>query len=79
MSNDYNYFNRFNLKSEKEVNDLIDNLTKEQSLYFLIESVKYSYENGGYNLHESELISKCIRLLYSPPNIKSAENKKGDE
>lgn len=79
MTNEYNFFNRFNLKSEKEVNDLINNLTKEQSLYFLIESVKFAYENNIYKLHESELISKSIRVLYSPPNSESVENKKGDE
>ena len=44
MSNDYGFFNSFNLKTEKEVNELMNNLTKEESLYFLVESVKYSYE-----------------------------------
>ena len=73
MTNDYNFFNRFNLKTEKEVNELINNLTKEQSLYFLIESVKHSYEKGVFNLHESELISKSIRMLYSPPKQENNE------
>ena len=79
MTNEYNFFNRFNLKSESEVNDLLNRLTKEQSLYFLIESVKHAYENGVYTLHESELISKSIRLLHTPREVKNDENKKGDE
>lgn len=74
MTNEYNFFNRFNLKSEKEVNDLINNLTKEQSLYFLIESVRFSYEKGCYSLYESELISKSIRLLHTPREVKNDEN-----
>lgn len=71
MNNEYNFFNRFNLKSENEVSDLLNNLTKEQSLYFLIESVKYGYENGVYTLYESELISKSIRLLNTPREVKN--------
>jgi hypothetical protein len=73
MTNEYNFFNRFNLKSEKEVDELVNNLTKEQSLFFLIESVKHSYEKGLFNLHESELISKSIRMLYTPSKIKNDE------
>jgi hypothetical protein len=71
MSNDYGFFNSFNLKTEKEVNELMNNLTKEESLYFLVESVKYSYEKGLFNLHEAELMSKSIRMLYLPPELKN--------
>jgi len=73
MSNEYNFFGKFNVKTEKEVDDLINELTKQQSLYFLIESVKYSYEKGLFSLHESELISKSIRILYSPPKQENNE------
>jgi len=44
-----------------DLNSFIANLNREQSLYCLIESVKYSHSKGVFTLEESECISKSIR------------------
>lgn len=46
-----------------DIQNLIDGLTKEQALYILTKCVEYSYKNGIFNLIESEVVSKSIRLL----------------
>jgi hypothetical protein len=30
---------------------------------FLIHATKYAYERGVYNIGETEVLSKCIRIL----------------
>jgi hypothetical protein len=38
-------------------------MDKEHSIYLLVQAVKYAHESGVYSLGESEVISKCIRVL----------------
>ena len=47
----------------EDLDNFIVNLTKEQAMYCLIESVKYAHKKGMFNLEESELVSKSIRQL----------------
>ena len=75
----YKIFNIFTFKNDEEFQTLLDSLNKEQSIYFLINSVRYAHSNGLYSLEESELISKCIRKLYSPNETQSDVNEKRDE
>jgi len=35
---------------------------------FLIQAVEFAYERGAFNLVESEVVSKSIRILNSNPN-----------
>jgi hypothetical protein len=42
---------------------LLQTLTPEIATVFLIHAVKHAYERGVYNIGETEVISKCIRLL----------------
>jgi hypothetical protein len=44
-----------------DLNSFITNLNREQSLYCLIESVKYAHSKGVFTLEESECVSKSIR------------------
>jgi hypothetical protein len=75
----YNIFNLFTLKNDEEFQTLIDSLNKEQSIYFLVNSVKHAHRQGIYTLEESEIISKCIRKIYSPEIIQNDVNEKRDE
>ena len=75
----YNIFDIFKFKNDEEFQALLDSLNKEQSIYFLINSVKHANRQGVYTLEESELISKCIRKLYSPNENQSDVNEKRDE
>ena len=47
----------------EDIDNLIDNLTEEQSKFMLIRAVQMAYKNGLYSLTESELVSKSLRML----------------
>lgn len=51
-------------KSSKEVDELIENLTVEQSFYMLTQAIQYSHKLGAFSLQEGELISKSLRILH---------------
>jgi hypothetical protein len=56
-------FNSIPLLSEDHLDVLLQTMDKDSSLYVLIQAVKYGHESGVYSLGESEVISKCIRIL----------------
>ena len=47
----------------EDIENLIDNLTEEQSKFMLIRAIQMAYKNGLYSLTESELIYKSLRTL----------------
>lgn len=47
----------------EDIDNLIDNLTEEQSKFMLIRAVQMAYKNGLYSLTESEIVSKSLRVL----------------
>jgi hypothetical protein len=47
----------------EDIENLIDNLTEEQSKFMLIRAVQMAYKNGIYSLTESEIVSKSLRIL----------------
>lgn len=61
-------FNSINYAKEEDLSKFIENLNVDQSLYCLIQAVGYAYSKGIFNIHESEVISKSIRLITTPPN-----------
>jgi hypothetical protein len=56
-------FNTIPLTSEEHLDVIIQTMTKESALYILVQSVKYAHHNGLFTLAESEVISKCIRVI----------------
>lgn len=59
-------FNTIHYVSPQDLDKFITNLTKEQSLYCLIEGIKYAHSKGVFTLEESECISKSIRQFQLP-------------
>ncbi len=53
-----------------DVKSLIDNLTEEQSHYMIIKSLEFANSKGLFNLTESEIVSKSLRLLSSKYLVK---------
>ena len=49
-------------KSE-DVDLLIEHLTFEQSLFYVIQAIQYAHHSNLFSLQESELISKSLRVL----------------
>jgi hypothetical protein len=56
-------FNSIPLYTENHLETLLDTLDKERSIFLLIQAVKYAYHSNIYSIGESEVISKCIRVL----------------
>lgn len=66
-------FNSINYSKEDDLNKFIENLNPDQSLYCLIQAVGYAYSKGIFNIHESEVVSKSIRLITTPPSVSDEE------
>ena len=47
----------------EDIENLINNLTEEQSKFMLIRAIQMAYKNGIYSLTESEIVSKSLRML----------------
>ena len=47
----------------EDIENLINNLTEEQSKFMLIRAVQMAYKNVIYSLTESEIVSKSLRML----------------
>ena len=63
INSDKNIFNAIFYNSNEELNIFIDTMTHEQAIFCLIEACKKSYERGSFNMIESEIVSKSIRIL----------------
>ena len=56
-------FNKIVLQDETHLEVLLDTMDRERAIYLLVESVRYAYNMNAYTMGESEVISKCIRIL----------------
>jgi hypothetical protein len=55
----------------EDVDLIIDNMTFEQSLFYIMQAIQYGHHSNLFSLQESELISKSLRILNK--GIKSEE------
>ena len=56
-------FGRLEISTEEQLETILQTMNTEVATVFLIHAVKYAYERGVYNIGETEVISKCIRIL----------------
>lgn len=56
-------FNSIPLNTEEHLEAILNTLDKERAIFFLVQAVKQGYHQGIYSLGESEVISRCIRVL----------------
>jgi hypothetical protein len=63
INSEKNIFNAIFYNSNEELNIFIDTMSHEQAIFCLIEACKKSYERGSFNMIESEIVSKSIRIL----------------
>jgi hypothetical protein len=47
----------------EDIDKLTDNLTIEQSFYILAQAIEYAHKARLYDLRETELVSKSIRMV----------------
>jgi|688.fasta_scaffold521727_2 hypothetical protein len=63
INSEKNIFNAIFYNSNEELSIFIDTMSNEQAIFCLIEACKKSYERGSFNMIESEIVSKSIRIL----------------
>jgi hypothetical protein len=56
-------FNSVPLHSQEHLETILNTIDKDQATFLLVQAVKYAYHQGLYSLGESEVISKCVRVL----------------
>lgn len=64
-------FNSIEYKDNEQLNLIIENLGYEQAYFFIVKALEYSYSSGIFNLTESEILSKSLRIF--------SQRKKEDE
>ena len=55
-------FESIPLHTEEHLDAILDTMTKEHSIYYLTQAVKYAYQAGIFSIGECEVISKSIRI-----------------
>lgn len=60
-------YNVINYNSIQDLDNFIINLTPDQALYVVIQASRAAHTRNVYNIEESELLSKAIRILTNPP------------
>lgn len=51
------------LYSEEHLEVILQTMNKESANFFMIQAVKHAFDSGVYTIGETEILSKCIRLL----------------
>jgi hypothetical protein len=49
--------------SDESIENMIDNLDKKNVPYLLTQALEYAHSKNVFNLVESELLSKCLRII----------------
>jgi len=60
-------FEIINYYSNEDLSKFVDQMTQEQALYCVIHATRSGHRRGVYGMEESEVISKAIRVLTTPP------------
>jgi hypothetical protein len=56
-------FDSINYTSNEQLNTFLNNLSKEQATYCIMEACKSAYKRGSFKLDESEVLSRALRVL----------------
>jgi predicted chitinase len=60
-----NLFESLHYTSQEQLNMFLDNMTEDQAIHCIKESLNYSFLSGTFSLQESEAVSKSLRILFS--------------
>lgn len=58
-----NLFGKVPIYDDNHLELILNTMTKETAMIFLINAVEYSFKKGVYSFAETELISKALRTL----------------
>ena len=59
-------FGSINYDSEENLSKFIDEINSAQATYCIQQALNYAHINGIFSIKESEVISKSLRILFSP-------------
>jgi hypothetical protein len=60
-------FNVINYNNVEDLDRFIQNLTQDQALYCVVQAARAGHQRSAYGMEESEVVSKAIRVLTTPP------------
>lgn len=60
-------FNTINYNNVADLDKFITNLTPDQALYCVVQASRAAHQRNAYSMEESEVVSKAIRVLTTPP------------
>ena len=63
-------FDAINYTNLNDFDKFVQNLTGDQSLYCVVHAAKAAHKRGTFSIEESEVISRAIRVLTTPPEDK---------
>ena len=63
-------FDTINYNNVADLDRFAQNLTSDQSLYCVIQAARAAHKRGTFTMEESEIVSKSIRVLTTPPEDK---------
>ena len=58
-------FNSIVYYDENQLEEIINNIDLPQSYFFISQALQTSFRNNVFSLHESEIVSKSLRILNS--------------
>lgn len=58
-------FDRIAYYNQNQVSELIENMSFEQSFFYITQALEYCHESGLFSLTESEIVSRATRILSS--------------
>jgi hypothetical protein len=67
-------FDSINYRNIVELNRFIDEMNMDQALFCLVRATRYAHNKGLFDIEESEVISKSIRLLTTPQPLPKKES-----
>ena len=63
-------FDTINYTNLNDFDKFVQNLTGDQSLYCVVHAAKAAHKRGVFSIEESEILSRAIRVLTTPPEDK---------
>ena len=63
-------FDTINYTNLQDLDKFVLNLNGDQSLYCVVHAAKSAHKRGVFSIEESEVISRAIRVLTTPPEDK---------
>ena len=62
-------FGKLEITDNTQLDTLLYSMDRNVATVFLVQAVEYAFERGAFNLVESEVVSKSVRIL----NTKTTE------